>query len=128
MIKNMAFGLLLALGTLSFTAAHADGAAQPKRGGVVQSANHLDFELVGQADGASIYIDDHGKAMSVAGASGKLTVLNGLTKSEAELKPAGDKLEAKGVKLCPRRSKSDPPCRSNIDPGMGADRVTGSCG
>ena len=99
MIKNMAFGLLLALGTLSFTAAHADGAAQPKRGGVVQSANHLDFELVGQADGASIYIDDHGKAMSVAGASGKLTVLNGLTKSEAELKPAGDKLEAKGVKL-----------------------------
>jgi N-carbamoylputrescine amidase len=29
---------------------------------------------------------------------------------------------------CPRRSKSDPPCRSNIDPGMVADRVTASCG
>ena len=29
---------------------------------------------------------------------------------------------------CPRRSKFDPPCRSNIDPGMGADRVTVSCG
>ena len=99
MIKSTTFGLLLALGASSFTAAHADSAAKPKRGGVVQSANHLDFELVGQADGASIYIDDHGKPMSVAGASGKLTVLNGTNKSEAELKPAGDKLEAKGVKL-----------------------------
>ncbi|MDP3310314.1 MAG: hypothetical protein Q8S56_05030, partial [Polaromonas sp.] len=35
-----------------------------------------------------------------AGLSGKLTVLNGAEKSEAELKPAGgNKLEAKGVKL-----------------------------
>ena len=32
--------------------------------------------------------------------SGKLTVLNGADKSEADLKPAGgNKLEAKGVKL-----------------------------
>ena len=37
--------------------------------------------------------------MSLAGASGKLTVLSGTDKSEAELKPAGDKLEAKGIKL-----------------------------
>ena len=29
---------------------------------------------------------------------------------------------------CPRRSKSDPPCRSNIDPGMVTSRVTASCG
>lgn len=99
MIKSLAFGLLLALGALSLTAAHADSAAKPKRGGVVQSANHMDFELVAQADGASIYIDDHGKPVSVAGASGKLTVLNGTEKSEAELKPAGDKLEAKGIKV-----------------------------
>lgn len=99
MIKNLTFGLLLALGALGFTAAHADGAAKPKRGGVVQSANHLDFELVWHADGASIYIDDHGKPVSVAGATGKLTVLNGADKSETELMPAGDKLEAKGIKL-----------------------------
>ena len=39
--------------------------------------------------------------MSVAGASGKFTVLTGADKSEAELKPAGDKLEAKGIKLAP---------------------------
>ena len=30
--------------------------------------------------------------------------------------------------FCPRRSKSDPPCRSNIDPGMDAGRVTANCG
>ena len=29
---------------------------------------------------------------------------------------------------CRRRSKSDPPCRSNIAPGMDADRVTAGCG
>ncbi|MDP1645039.1 MAG: hypothetical protein Q8L71_05995 [Thiobacillus sp.] len=99
MMKSLTFGLVLALGALSLTAAHADSAAKPKRGGVVQSANHLDFELVTQADGASIYIDDHGKPVSVVGASGKLTLLSGDAKSEAELKPAGDKLEAKGIKL-----------------------------
>ena len=99
MIKSLALCFLVALGALSATAAHADAVAKPKRGGVVQSANHLDFELVGQADGASIYIEDHGKPVSLAGASGKLTVLSGTDKSEAELKPAGDKLEAKGIKL-----------------------------
>ena len=99
MMKSLTFGLVLALGALSLTAAHADRAAKPKRGGVVQSANHLDYEQVAQADGASIYIDDHGKPVSLAGASGKLTVLSGTDKSEAELKPAGDKLEAKGIRL-----------------------------
>ena len=29
---------------------------------------------------------------------------------------------------CPRRPNFDPPWRSNIDPGMDADRVTVSCG
>lgn len=37
--------------------------------------------------------------MAPAGLGGKLTVLNGSEKSEAELVAAGDKLEAKGVKL-----------------------------
>ena len=33
-----------------------------------------------------------------------------------------------GLIGCPRRPNFDPPCRSNIDPGMDADRVTVSCG
>jgi hypothetical protein len=37
--------------------------------------------------------------MAPKGMSGKLTVLNGTEKSEADLAAAGDRLEAKGVKL-----------------------------
>ena len=84
---------------LSVNAAQAHGDAKPKHGGVVQTANDMSFELVAQPDGAAIYIEDHEKAVSVAGAGGKITVLSGADKAEAELKPAGDKLEAKGIKL-----------------------------
>jgi hypothetical protein len=33
-----------------------------------------------------------------------------------------------GAQQCPRRPNFDPPCRSNIDPGMDADREAVSCG
>lgn len=99
MNKTLIAMLAAGLAALSFNAAQAHGDAKPKHGGIVQTANDMSFELVAQADGVAIYIDDHEKAVSVAGASGKLTVLSGADKAEAELKPAGDKLEAKGVKL-----------------------------
>ena len=35
------------------------------------------------------------------------------------------RVESKG---CPRRSKSEPPCRSNIEPGLVADQRVVSCG
>ena len=101
MTKTWVTMLTLGLAALSFTPAQADGVAKAKHGGVVQKANDITYELVAHADGAAIHIDDHGKPVSVAGASGKLTVLSGADKSEAELKPAGDKLEAKGIKLPP---------------------------
>ena len=101
MIKTLLSVLTLGLGALSFSAAHADGVAKPKHGGVVQKANDVTYELVPHAEGAAVHISDHGKTVSVAGASGKLTMLSGADKSEAELKPAGDKLEAKGFKLAP---------------------------
>ncbi|AOG23524.1 hypothetical protein BSY15_126 [Acidovorax sp. RAC01] len=69
-------------------------------GGVVQTAADLSFELVATAEGAEIYIQDHGKDSDASRFDGKLTVLNGAEKSEVSLKPAGaNKLEAKGVKL-----------------------------
>jgi hypothetical protein len=37
--------------------------------------------------------------MSTAGMSGKLTIMVGAQKSDADLVAAGDKLEAKGLKL-----------------------------
>lgn len=91
---------LLALGTLTAPVAWAHGAAGPKHGGVVQVANDVSFELVGDADGATIYLVDHDAPMPSAGITGKLTVLTGTQKTEAEVKPAGDnKLKATGIKL-----------------------------
>ena len=99
MMKKILGAALLGLATLGFNAALAHGGGTPKRGGVVQTASDLSFELVGTATGAVIYVEDHGKPMVPNGMKGKLTVLNGAEKSETELVVAGDKLEAKGIKL-----------------------------
>ncbi|MDC8772601.1 hypothetical protein PRZ03_13540 [Paucibacter sp. hw8] len=102
MLKARLWALALALGlsSLTLTNAMAHGSAKPQHGGVVQTANDVSFELVVLADGALIYLVDHDEPMSSAGISGKLTVLNGAAKTEAEIRPAGDnKLEAKGIKI-----------------------------
>lgn len=94
-VAVVAFG---ALATVN--AAWAHGAAAPRNGGVVQVANDVSFELVADADGATIYLVDHDAPMPSTGITGKLTVLTGATKTEAEVKPAGDnKLKATGIKL-----------------------------
>jgi hypothetical protein len=90
---------VLGLSALSFNLAMAHGEARARHGGVVATASDLNFELVGTAAGAVIYIDDHGKPMPRTGMTGKLTVLKGSEKTEAELAVSGDRLEAKGVKL-----------------------------
>ena len=99
MIKALFVVLALGASALSFNPAfaHTD---KPKHGGVVQAASDLSFELVPKGDVATIYIEDHGKPFPTAGMAGKLIVLNGTEKSEAELKSAGDnRLEAQGVRL-----------------------------
>lgn len=94
----LATAALLGLCALS-PAAHAHGGAKPQHGGVVQTASDLSFELVAQGPGAALYVVDHDKPADASKFSGKLTVLNGADKTEAELKPAGgNKLEA-AVKL-----------------------------
>lgn len=80
-------------------AALAHGEAKARHGGVVQTAHDLGFELVVRGDVVAIYIEDHGKPVAPAGISGRLTVLNGTDKSEATLTAAGDRLEARGVKI-----------------------------
>jgi hypothetical protein len=98
MVRNFLVSVVLGAFVLSNSAfAHTE---KPKHGGIVQAASDLSFELVAKGDVATIYVEDHGKPFATAGMSGKLTVLNGSEKSEAELKPAGDnRLEAQGVKL-----------------------------
>ncbi len=51
----------------------------------------------------------------------KLLGVPGLTRMTA-------KEDDKVVHECPRRSKSEPPCRSNIEPGLVADQRVVSCG
>lgn len=99
-MKKILSILLLGASLATAGVAIAHGGAKARHGGVVQAASDLDFELVPQADGVIVYVEDHGKPLATEGMAGKLTVLNGSQKAEAELKPAGEnRLEAKGVKL-----------------------------
>ena len=77
--------------------------AKPKHGGIVQSAGDLAFELVTKDGSTTIYVDDHGKELPTAGASGTLTVLKGAQKTELPLEAGGNNtLVVKGdAKLAP---------------------------
>lgn len=63
--------------------------AKPKHGGIVQSAGDLAFELVTKDGTTTIYVDDHGKALPTAGATGTLTVLKGKQKTALPLAAGG---------------------------------------
>ena len=101
-MKNLhaiAIGALLALQAAAFDASASGDkhAHAPKHGGVVTEVNHLDIELVAQADALRIHLRDHDKPLKLAGATAKLTLLAGGVKTEVTLVPAGDVLEAKGT-------------------------------
>jgi hypothetical protein len=68
----------------------------PKHGGMVVEGTHLDFEIVTKADVIQVYVQEHGKKVSLDGAKGKMTLLSTAGKSDVDLVPAGDKMEAKG--------------------------------
>jgi hypothetical protein len=98
--KQLLIATLLGLGALTLNGAMAHGTAGPRHGGIVQEVNDVNFELVVDADGATIYLVDHDDDMPSKGISGKLTVLNGAQKSEVDIKAAdGNKLRATGVKI-----------------------------
>lgn len=69
---------------------------KPKFGGVVVEVKDIEYELVAKPDTMQLHVRDHGKAVDLSQGSAKLTLLVGADKQEVELKPAGDKLEAKG--------------------------------
>lgn len=43
-----------------------------------------------------LYLRDHGKPMDISKVAAKITLLAGTEKQDVELKPAGNRLEAKG--------------------------------
>ncbi|MBP7913992.1 MAG: hypothetical protein KAZ63_01500 [Vitreoscilla sp.] len=93
-MKHLLTTLLLAAAAASPALAAEDH--QPKQGGVVVETKAGDMELVAKPDLIVIHVSDHGKAMKLTSATGKVTVFNGNDKTEAPLALAGDKLEAKG--------------------------------
>ncbi len=69
---------------------------QPLHGGMVVEVKDIEYELIAKPELMQLHLRDHGKTVDVSKASAKLTVLVGADKQEVELKPVGDKLEAKG--------------------------------
>ncbi|MFZ5541958.1 MAG: hypothetical protein ACOZJZ_00260 [Pseudomonadota bacterium] len=101
-MKKLMVAVVASTAALALHPAQAHGPAGAKHGGIVQTASDLGFELVAKDGTATLYVEDHGRPFATQGMTGKLTVLNGSDKSEAELAATGDnKLEAKGVKLNP---------------------------
>lgn len=68
-----------------------------RHGGIFVETKALDFEIVAKPDLVQVYVAEHGKPVKLEGAKGKVTLLNGADKAEADLAPAGDKLEARGT-------------------------------
>ncbi|HPT56143.1 MAG TPA: hypothetical protein PLK42_05675 [Casimicrobium sp.] len=97
----IALAVTLALGLVAAPAVFAAGGHgddhKPKFGGIVSEGKAFDAELVAKPDLITVYLSDHGKPMSAKGAKGKITLLSGTEKVEADLTAVGDsKLEAKG--------------------------------
>ena len=92
--------IILALAGSAFAAGDKHDHAhehKPLHGGVVVEVKDMDYELVARPDAMQLHLRDHGKAVDISKASAKLTLLAGTEKQEVELKPAGDKLEARGA-------------------------------
>jgi hypothetical protein len=82
------------------TAALAHGEAKARHGGVVQMASDIAFELAQTPEGAVLFLEDHGQPMPTQGAFGKLIVLKGSERTDAELVAGGDnRLVAQGITL-----------------------------
>ena len=98
MTNNLKFlvGFALAVCIAGPAVAADDHNHAPKNGGIVVETKAGDFEIVAMPDLLQVFISDHGKPVSLDGAKAKITLLNGVEKSEADLLPVGNKMEAKG--------------------------------
>lgn len=90
-MKKMAIVMMLSIGLVGAGGAMAHG-AKPKYDGVVSTANDLQFELANKDGIPVIYVEDHGKKLPTAGATGKMTLLNGTDKKEVVLAPTGENM------------------------------------
>ena len=68
--------------------AHGDH-GKPQFGGVIAEAGEIEMEIVGKNDTITVHLSIHGSPIDSAGATGKLTLLEGGKKSDLALTPAG---------------------------------------
>jgi len=92
------FALMLMASGVVFAADKHDHGHEdkPLHGGLVTEIKDVDYELVAKSEVLQLYVRDHGKPVDVSKATAKITLLSGSEKQEVELKPSGDRLEAKG--------------------------------
>ena len=95
-LQTLLIASSLALGSLAW-AGPGDANHKPMQGGVLATVKDVDYELVAKLDVLQLYVRDHGKPVDVSKTTAKVTLLSGADKQEVELKPTGDKLEAKGT-------------------------------
>lgn len=96
------FVTLALLGTAPFDTAQAHGGTQPEHGGVVQLVGDMTFELVARPEGVELYVEDDGDEVTSADLAARLTVVSAGARSDVTLTPAaGNKFEAKGIKIAP---------------------------
>lgn len=98
LIVAIALGLTSTVHAAGGAHKHAAGHThQPLHGGVVAETRDVDLELVAGPAAIQLYVRGHGKPVDLSKASARLTLLSGTEKQEVELKPAGDRLEARGA-------------------------------
>lgn len=89
--------MFIAVLTLAVPALAADKHDHtPKHGGVVVETKDMDVELIAKPDLIRLHLSDHGRPLDHSKAMAKVTLLTGTEKQEVDLKPSGNKLEAKG--------------------------------
>ena len=95
-VVRLVAALAFAATATAFAAEDHSHETKPLHGGVLMVVKDIEYELVARPDSLQLHLRDHGKPIDISKGSAKLTLLAGTDKQEVELKPAGDKLEAKG--------------------------------
>lgn len=89
-----AFGLAAALIASPASAGAGHG---PQHGGVAREVKSVTYELVAKPDSLTLYVSNHGKALSTEGATAEAVIYAGNEKIPVTLAPAGDnRMVAKG--------------------------------
>ena len=96
-IRILALAALVAAPVFSAATADDKHPIDPRHGGLVSKASHLEIELVAKTSVVQVYLRDHDKPLKADGGSAKLTLLGKSGKTEAPLPAAGDRFEATGV-------------------------------